>query len=478
MSARRERSTEAGRGYLSTGDLSPDPVRREWKFIEALSIRHPIDMLGCVSSKTPPSDGEIYKRALAVAGVGLGLVALAVGTGASTGARAMLAHLSLPDLPLAVAAPQAAEVLSARPLDEALRAKGFHECNPHDPIGLGPYTPYKNLNVGRIAIPQKGGHTASMGYDVVIHFHGHSAVRKTLVQVSRGVAYVGIDKGLGSGPYSQAFANSAVYPALLRSIESALKLHTRDEATHVRKVVLSAWSAGYGAVNEILKHGDERVDAVVLLDGLHAAWNPARAKRDGTVASLSSHSLAPTFDFAKKALRGEKLFFFTHTNVNPETYPSTRMTADLLLHELGLERSPVDPRGDKFGQSGTVDRGGFHLWSYNGTDERAHCSHIPLIAKALAQIEAQWQTPAMDRTVPFTPAPKLGGAGDAEEPTAGLIELTSADEPELGGREGLEAVQRGGAEAPEAELLPKPAPAPGDVPAAPRPEPPLDDGAE
>ncbi len=402
-----------------------------------------------------------------VAGGGLSVVAASVAAGVSTNATSVLARLSLPDTSMGLVAQKPVVSLSAARLTPQLRKKGFHECNPHDPIGLGPYTPYRNVRVGRIAIPQKGGHTSDMGYDVVIHFHGHSAIRKTLVQVARGVAYVGIDKGLGSGPYSKAFANPDVYPALLRSIEGALRNHTRDEGTHVRRVALTAWSAGYGAINEILKHGDDRVDAVVLLDGLHAAWNPARPKRDGTVASLSSHSLTPTFAFAKKAMAGEKLFFFTHTNINPETYPSTRMTADLLLHELGLTRTAMDPRGDKFGQSGTVDRGGFHVWSFNGTDELAHCSHIALMPRALRIIETAWKTPAMDRNVPFTKAPKLGGGADEEAPAAGIELVAVESEPEaLGGREGLELVERGG-EGAEPELLPTPGPSTLSEPSAP-----------
>jgi hypothetical protein len=41
-------------------------------------------------------------------------------------------------------------------------------------------------------------------------------------------------------------------------------------------------------------------------------------------------------------------------------------------------------------------------------------------------IEQAWGTPAMNRDVPFTPAPKLGG-GDGEEPTP-ILELV----PDLG----------------------------------------------
>jgi hypothetical protein len=122
-------------------------------------------------------------------------------------------------------------------------------------------------------------------------------------------------------------------------------------------------------------------------------------------------------------MNGEKIFIFTHSDVDPETYPSTRQTADLMLHELGLERHPLDPKGDRFGQTGSVDEKGFHLWSYRGTNEGAHCSHISHITPALHLIEEVWETPALDRSVPPTPAPPHS------TPMAGGIDVDVLDDP-------------------------------------------------
>src|SRR5690606_23846595 len=129
-----------------------------------------------------------------------------------------------------------------------LRQRGYHECYPHDPLGLGPYAPYRNLSMGRILIPERGGHTEDMGFDVLVHFHGHEPLRKTLVQVARGVVYVGIDRGLGSGPYADAFAAPGSFERLRASITRALQKHSGDPRAHIRHLALSAWSAGYGAV--------------------------------------------------------------------------------------------------------------------------------------------------------------------------------------------------------------------------------------
>ncbi|HMR73875.1 MAG TPA: hypothetical protein PKD61_02145 [Polyangiaceae bacterium] len=405
----------------------------------------------------PQSDADIFRRALSIGGVGVVAAAVLVAAGGGAGATAVLARLATPEAPHVTAAPVERERRTLEPLTDALRAKGFHECNPHDPIGLGPYAPYRNLNMGRIAIPQKGGHTANMGFDVVIHFHGYSAVRKTLVQVANGVAYVGIDKGLGSGPYSNAFQRPDVFPELLRSVESALKHHTHDDGAHIRHVALSAWSAGYGAINEILKHGDDRVDAVILLDGLHAAWNPAAPKRDGSLKSLSSHTLTPTFEYAKKALHGKKIFIFSHSDVDPEKYPSTSATAELLLHELGLVRTSVESDGSPFHPKSNVDQGNLHVWSYAGTNEAAHCAHIPVMARALAIVEGAWDTPALDRKVPSTPAPKLGGGEEPE--IAATLDVGVIDRAVSDPFEGLDTIEQGGQKKDPLEWVPTPGPA-------------------
>jgi hypothetical protein len=372
-----------------------------------------------VRLQTPrPSDWPLLARALGIAVLGLLCVAAAVELKNWVG---RLSHpLRFFPAPRHVELRPRLPRLQPEPLTPELRRKGFSECNPHDPVGLGPYRPMQNLCVGQIAIPQRGGHTADFGYDVVVHFHGQSPVRKTLAQVARGVVFVGVDKGLGSGSYSTPFQNPDLFPKLQQCIEGALRRTSGDPHAHVRHLALSAWSAGYGAVNEILKRYADRIDAVVLLDGLHAAWNPRHPRHDKSLHAVTAGPIQPTFDFARRALAGEKIFIFTHSRVDPIDYPSTTQTADLLLSELGLVRQPTPDDGSPFAQVAGVDQKGFHLWSVRGSDEMAHCAHIALVARAVRDVlEEAWQTPPMDRTVPRTPAPKLGGRA----PDAGIVEL-------------------------------------------------------
>ncbi|MCB9584075.1 MAG: hypothetical protein H6718_01685 [Polyangiaceae bacterium] len=298
--------------------------------------------------------------------------------------------------------------LKAEPLNDQLRLKGFHECNPHDPIGLGPYAAYRKLRMGQIAIPQKGGHTNDFGYDVLIHFHGHEPIRKTLVQVAHGITYVGVDRGTGSGPYTKAFEDPERFPRLLRSIQKNLQAYSNDPRAHIRHLAISAWSAGYGAVNRILKHSADKVDAVVLLDGLHGGWKPGAAHHSKP-SDVDPAFIQPIFDYAKNAKAGRGIFYLTHSQVEPEGgYPSVRLTTALLLEQLGLSLEKRDAGDSEFGLLGEVHSGNLHVLSYAGHREYAHCSHISHITEALYLLESTWKTPPFDRSVENTPAPKLG----------------------------------------------------------------------
>lgn len=356
----------------------------------------------------------------------LGLSMLATGAMAAVEASDYcVRHLKVPSLTMALQ-PKPKARLTVQTLSPELRRRGYGECNPYDFVGLGPYAPYRKLRVGRIAIPQRGGHTDNYGYDVVVHFHGQTALRMTLAQVARGVAFVGIDLGIGSGAYSDAFLGPDSWPLLRASIDSALRAQSGDSRAHVRHVALTAWSAGYGAVNEILKYHADSIDAVVLLDGLHAAWDPRTGRGRGRATDVVAGPVAPTFDFARRALAGDKLFVFTYSDVDPVTYPSTSLTAARLLSDLGLPAPVRASSGESFGETDAVDVRGLHVWGFRGDDKPAHCTHLAHIDRAVRDIlEPAWDTPEMDRDVPFTPAPKLGpaaGAGGASAAAAPAVE--------------------------------------------------------
>jgi hypothetical protein len=251
--------------------------------------------------------------------------------------------------------------------------------------------------MGQMISPQSGGVTRTGQFDVMFHFHGHEAVRKEWVQVMDGAVLVGIDLGIGSGPYATAFGNPTRFEELVHSVERAVAKKTGKKNARVRKVGLSAWSAGYGSVGEILgqDYGKRVVDSVVLLDGLHCGY-------DGN--SLDERQLGPFIAFAQRAAAGQKVMFVSHSSIIPPGYASTTETANFLIHKLRGRPRKVKSRGsDPMGLEiiSRFDRAGFHVRGYKGNDKMDHCAHIGLYRDVLrVHVKRRWGSPPGRKKAP------------------------------------------------------------------------------
>jgi hypothetical protein len=266
---------------------------------------------------------------------------------------------------------------------------GVNPCMAKDP-GWGVYDAWSRApSMGQMIAPQQGGLTPDGGFDVMFHFHGHEPVRKEWVQVMRGPVLVGIDLGIGSGAYQQAFSAPDVFKRLVESVEKAMVEKTGNKRAHVRKVGLSSWSAGYGAVGEIINqaYGQKLVDSVVLLDGLHSGYGKE---------SLNDLQLEPFLRFAREAAAGKKLMFVSHSSIIPPGYASTTETAHYLIQKLGGKPQRSKPRADPWGLDliSRYDRGSFHVRGYSGNDKMDHCAHIGLYRDILkVRITPRWRSP-------------------------------------------------------------------------------------
>ncbi|MBN2196410.1 MAG: LysM peptidoglycan-binding domain-containing protein [Polyangiaceae bacterium] len=266
---------------------------------------------------------------------------------------------------------------------------GINPCLSPDP-GWGVYDHWSRApTMGQMITPHRGG-VSNGRFDVMFHFHGHEPVRKEWVRIQRGAVLVGIDLGIGSGPYEASFRSAAAFGELLASVERAVAEKNGLKAARARKIGLSAWSAGYGAVGEILRHPKwaARVDTVVLLDGLHAGYD-----RD----SLRAIQLAPFVDFARRARGGETFMFVSHSSIIPPGYASTTETANYLIQRLGGRPSAARPRaGDPWGLEliSRFDRGDFHVRGFRGNDQMDHCAHIGLYKDVLkVYVAPRWSSP-------------------------------------------------------------------------------------
>jgi len=234
------------------------------------------------------------------------------------------------------------------------------------------------LKIGTLFVPDRLPKDAPL----LFHFHGAPWIAE-IAATKVPCAVVSVQLGAGSGTYSRPFADPKAFAELLDEAES-------KAGRKFGRLGLTAWSAGYGAVRAILETPAhyERVEAVLLLDGLHAGYrNGKPGPRD---SELVAEDLAVFVKFAKDAAAGKKQFLVTHTEIFPGTFASTTETADHLLKQLSLKRRPVL----RWGPMGTqilceVQEGSFHLLGFAGTSAPDHVDVLHALPDLVREI--QWK---------------------------------------------------------------------------------------
>jgi len=267
----------------------------------------------------------------------------------------------------------------ATQVQKTVAERGVNPCNTPDP-GFRAYEKWtRGISMGQMIVPTRGGIAANGDFDVVFHFHGHEPARKEWVQVMNGPVFVAFTLGIGSGAYESAFRDPAAFTQLLESVEHAVAERHKRPRARARKIALSAWSAGYGAVEEILHQPiASRIDSVILLDGLHCDYVSG--------GGLEEHQLAAFLKFARAAARGDKLMVVSHSSIIPPGYASTTETSNYLIDALGGRPASSRARdSDPMGLElvSRFDRAGFHVRGYSGNAELDHCAHLGLFRDIL-----------------------------------------------------------------------------------------------
>ena len=295
---------------------------------------------------------------------------------------AAVALLGQPMLAAAQTPPPAASQ-NPSPMVEATRA---HERLPQKDVGgVRRSFPGPNGRPVEILVPDRTRTRDAI--DVVIHFHGAAWLPQQAVAAldEHSVSAV-VNLGAGSGTYHRAFADPTAFDSLLAGVKREVSA-VAGQATPTGRLTLVGFSAGHGAIRAILLEPRHvaAVDAVLLLDGMHTSYVP-----EGTVlaagGALDTTNLVAFADFARAAIRGEKRFVVTHSEIFPGTFASTTETADWLLRALGLARTPVlrwGPRGMQ--QLSEVRAGLFELLGFAGNSGPDHIDHLHAMPELLAQ---------------------------------------------------------------------------------------------
>jgi hypothetical protein len=177
---------------------------------------------------------------------------------------------------------------------------------------------------------------------LLIHLMGATWVpRRAVASMERPVIVAAASFGSGSSTYARPFAgDTLLYGRMLDAIKARVAQVT--SAPRITGVYLSGFSAGYGAIREILRRPEylPRVDGVLLLDGIHTGYLPDRKPlADG--GTLDTTGLAAFSSFARLAAAGSKRFIITHSEIFPGTFASTTECTDWVLDAIGLTRVPV-----------------------------------------------------------------------------------------------------------------------------------------
>ncbi len=169
---------------------------------------------------------------------------------------------------------------------------------------------------------------------LLIHFHGPRWIAEMAGGQLGGAAVISVDSGAGSGVYAEPFRDTGFFAELLKEAE-------QKAGTRFAPVTLSSWSAGYGAVREILRRPEHyaRVDRYVAIDSIHAGY--VSGKPGPEESELVASDLDVFLQFAKDAVAGRKQMIITHSEIFPGTFASTTEVADALLRAVGLTRKPV-----------------------------------------------------------------------------------------------------------------------------------------
>lgn len=228
-------------------------------------------------------------------------------------------------------------------------------------------------------------------FDVVIHFHGTAWIpQQAVTTLNTHTVSATLNLGSGSGVYDRSFTDPATFDTLLSAIAREVAAVT-GRASRVGHITLTGFSAGHGSIRAILREPRHfaMVGAVLLIDGMHTSYVP-----EGRVLALGgtidTANLIAFTNFARAAMRGEKQFLVTHSEIFPGTFVSTTETADWLVRTLGVTRKPVlrwGPRGTQ--QLSEARAGKFELRGYAGNSAPDHVDQFHAMPELLKQLRSR-----------------------------------------------------------------------------------------
>jgi hypothetical protein len=256
---------------------------------------------------------------------------------------------------------------------------GVEPCNTQ-PVDGSQYSDWSAPFVrGKIMTPLGDYADESGGFDLVIHLHGNEIVRRELIESRQRFVLYALTLGENTS-YAPMF-NGRGLDQLLAEIEQAVSQRLGRPA-HARHVVMTAWSAGFVGVGAALGRSHPRLNAAILIDGLHAPRNDRPA---------FEAQMKPFVDYAARAAAGDGFFVVTHSSIDPPGFASTTECAHYLVASLGGKPQAVKRR-DALGLELVeyFSRGNFNVRGYAGNGKADHCAQLGALREAFAALGRYW----------------------------------------------------------------------------------------
>jgi hypothetical protein len=216
-----------------------------------------------------------------------------------------------------------------------------------------------------------------------VHFHGDpQTVWNNAAYSKLDAVVVTVNLGAVSSAYQNPYAaDTDLFATLLNEARTTLR-NQPDFADDLNfdKLAVSSFSAGYGAVREVLKNSAyfNDIDGMVLADTVYASFTSAsdHTPLDSQMTGFSN--------FAAAATNGTKTLTLSHSLVQTYTYANTAETADDLMAWTGLTPSTYNVTGlgglqfYRHAQAGE-----FEVFGALGDDATAHSKHLQNIGQFL-----------------------------------------------------------------------------------------------
>jgi hypothetical protein len=238
------------------------------------------------------------------------------------------------------------------------------------------------LDLGTLFVPERVAIKAGQKKPVplVVMFHGGTWLPEAAgSRLKRAV--IAIQLAAGSGSYASALADPGRFAAMLSAAE-------RKVGVRFQPVTVAGWSAGCGAIRELLKQpaSMERVERIVAIDGIHTDY--VGGTPGPLESQLETSKLQGWLRFAREAIAGRRRMLITHSEIFPGTYASTTETSDWLIRELGLRRHAVLEWGPMGTQRVSDTRAGrLRIQGYVGNAAPDHLDQLQALVEWLRLVE-------------------------------------------------------------------------------------------